>query len=93
VLPVVGPILVQSYNSVSKIRWNVRPKLFIQGDRDEIVPLQLGEELFAAAQGPKSFWIVAGARHNNMPVKPWPNPTPSQLREKRLWNNRPCRRQ
>jgi fermentation-respiration switch protein FrsA (DUF1100 family) len=66
VLPVVGPMLVQSYNSVSKIRWNVRPKLFIQGDRDEIVPLQLGQELFAAAQGPKSFWIVAGARHNDI---------------------------
>jgi len=66
VLPGLGPMLVQSYDSVSKIRWNVRPKLFIQGDQDEIVPLHLGQRLFSAAQGPKSFWVVEGARHNDI---------------------------
>jgi len=66
VLPYVGPLLVRSYNSVPKIRWIVRPKLFIQGDQDEIVPIQLGQALFAAAQGPKSSWIVPGARHNDI---------------------------
>jgi hypothetical protein len=58
--------LVKSYNSVPKIRWNLRPKLFIQGDSDDIVPLRLGQALFAAAQGPKSFWQVEGAGHNNI---------------------------
>jgi len=66
VLPVVGPLLVRSYNSLPKIRWIRVPKLFLQGDRDEIIPLRLGQELFAAAQAPKSFWVIAGAGHNDI---------------------------
>jgi len=66
VLPVLGPMLVSGYNSLPKIRWVREPKLFIQGDRDEIVPLRLGQALFAAAQAPKSFWIIPGAGHNNI---------------------------
>jgi fermentation-respiration switch protein FrsA (DUF1100 family) len=66
VLPVLGPALVHSYNSIPKIRWLLMPKLFVQGDRDEIIPLRLGQKLFDAAQDPKSFWIVQGAGHNNL---------------------------
>ena len=66
VFPVLGPVLVRSYNSVPKIRWILRPKLFIQGDRDEVVPLSLGQRLYVAAQAPKSFWVVEGAGHNNI---------------------------
>jgi uncharacterized protein len=66
VLPVLGPMLVRSFNSVPKIRWNLKPKLFMQGDRDEIIPLRFGQELYAAAQAPKSFWVVEGAGHNNI---------------------------
>jgi len=66
VLPIVGPALVRSYNSLPKIRWIRAPKLFVQGDRDEIVPLRLGRQLFGAAQEPKSFWVVSGAGHNDI---------------------------
>jgi hypothetical protein len=66
VLPVLGPLLVQSFNSVPKIRWILRPKLFMQGDRDEIIPLRFGQSLYAAAQAPKSFWIIEGAGHNDI---------------------------
>lgn len=66
VLPVLGPLLVRSLNSVPKIRWILKPKLFMQGDQDEIIPLRLGQELYAAAQAPKSFWIVEGAGHNDI---------------------------
>ncbi len=66
VLPGVGPMLVHSFNSVPKIRWNLRPKLFIQGDRDEVIPLRLGQALYTAAQAPKSFWVVEGAGHNDI---------------------------
>jgi fermentation-respiration switch protein FrsA (DUF1100 family) len=66
VLPVLGPALVHGYNSIPKIRWLLMPKLFMQGDRDEVIPLRLGEALFAAAQTPKSFWIVEGAGHNDI---------------------------
>jgi uncharacterized protein len=66
VLPVVGPLLVRSFNSLPKIRWIRVPKLFMQGDRDEVVPLRLGQELFAAAQGSKTFWVIPGAGHNDI---------------------------
>ena len=45
------------------------PKLFVHGNRDEIIPMQFGQELFRAAQGPKTFWIVEGAGHNDIPEK------------------------
>lgn len=66
VLPVVGPLLIRSFNSLPKIPWIRVPKFFLQGDRDEVVPLRLGQELFAAAQGPKTFWTIPGAGHNNI---------------------------
>jgi fermentation-respiration switch protein FrsA (DUF1100 family) len=66
VVPYLGPLLVRSFNSLPKIRWIRVPKLFIQGDRDEVIPLQLGQKLFAAAQGSKTFWTVPGAGHNDI---------------------------
>lgn len=66
VVPYLGPLLIRSFNSLPKIRWIRGPKLFLQGDRDEIVPLRLGQELFAAAQGSKTFWVIPGASHNNI---------------------------
>ncbi|HEX5229779.1 MAG TPA: alpha/beta hydrolase, partial [Bryobacteraceae bacterium] len=66
VLPIIGPLLVRSFNSMPKIPWIRSPKLFMHGDRDEVVPLRLGQELFAAAQGQKTFWMIPGARHNDI---------------------------
>ena len=66
VVPYVGPLLIRSFNSLPKIRWIRVPKLFIHGDRDAVVPLRLGQELFAAAQGSKTFWIIPGAGHNDI---------------------------
>ena len=66
VVPYLGPLLVRSFNSLPKIRWLRVPKLFMQGDRDEVVPLRLGQQLFAAAQEPKTFWIIPGAGHNDI---------------------------
>ena len=66
VAPFVGPLFVRSYNSLPKIRWIRVPKFFIHGDRDEVIPLRLGQELFAAAQGSKTLWIIPGAGHNDI---------------------------
>jgi uncharacterized protein len=66
VVPFLGPLLVRSFNSLPKIRWIRVPMLFMQGDRDEVIPLRLGQNLFAAAQGPKTFWIIPGAGHNDI---------------------------
>lgn len=40
------------------------PVLVIHGDRDDIVPIALGREVFDAAREPKSFFVIEGADHN-----------------------------
>ena len=40
--------------------------LVAHGDRDEIVPFELGQRLFAAAPAPKRFVRVHGAHHNDV---------------------------
>jgi uncharacterized protein len=66
VLPILGPLLVRSYNSMPKIRQIRAPKLFMQGDHDEIIPPRLAQALYVAAPDPKSFWVVEGAGHNDI---------------------------
>ena len=41
------------------------PVLVVHGDRDDIVPIELGREVFDAAREPKSFYVIEGADHNN----------------------------
>jgi hypothetical protein len=66
VLPLIGPLIYRSYDSLGKIgRINV-PLLFIQGTRDEVVPIEMGKRLFAAAPSPKEFWELPEADHNNV---------------------------
>jgi len=66
VLPVIGPMLMWSFDSREKICRIHAPILFIHGNRDEIIPVRLGQALFTAAPEPKSIWIVPGAGHNNI---------------------------
>jgi hypothetical protein len=44
------------------------PLLVIHGALDEIIPFELGQRVFEAANTPKSFYAVAGADHNNVYV-------------------------
>jgi fermentation-respiration switch protein FrsA (DUF1100 family) len=66
VLPVIGPMVVWGFKSREKVSRVHAPMLFIQGDRDEIIPLRLGQALYAATPEPKSFWGVPGAGHNDL---------------------------
>ena len=66
VLPLVGPLVMREFDSKRKIGRIHAPMLFIHGDRDEVIPYRLGQDLFEAAPQPKSFWTVAGAGHNNL---------------------------
>lgn len=66
VLPLIGPMVVWSYNTRSKIQRVHAPLLIMHGDRDEIIPFEMGRALFAAAAAPKSFWTVSGAGHNDI---------------------------
>lgn len=41
------------------------PKLILHGDQDDIIPPELGRQVFEAARPPKSFHLISGADHNN----------------------------
>ena len=65
-LPLLGPLLLWGFDSKTRIAGLRVPLLVIHGASDATVPLRLGRELYDAAPGPKSFWTVAGADHNNL---------------------------
>ncbi len=49
------------------------PILVMHGDRDTVIPYQLGRELFDGIRGPKTFVRIAGGDHNDAaPVDPEP---------------------
>ena len=65
--PVVPAGLVpDAYPTLDRVRRLRCPVLILHGDRDEIVPVSHGRELFAAAVGSKRLEIVPGAGHNDL---------------------------
>jgi hypothetical protein len=66
ILPFLGPLVMRGFDSKGKIGKVRAPLLFMHGDRDEVIPNELGRDLFAAAPEPKSSWTVAGAGHNDL---------------------------
>jgi hypothetical protein len=65
-LGLLQPLTGVRFDSEAKIRGVTCPKLFIHGDRDDIVPIRLGRKLFAASPPPKDFYEIAGAGHNDL---------------------------
>jgi len=64
-----GPLALavgSKFDSLTRIRDLSVPVFIAHGDRDEIVPFELGERLFAAANHPKRFFRVVGAHHNDV---------------------------
>ena len=53
------------YDSLSRIGKLSCPLLILHGDEDQIVPISQGRKLYDAARGPKSFYVIPGAAHNN----------------------------
>ncbi len=56
-------VLRTKMDSLKKVKHVVVPKLFIHSPEDEVVPIQLGKKLFAAAGNPKEFLEISGT-HN-----------------------------
>ena len=66
VLPVLGPLVARGLETGNKIR-NVRAPVFvIHGDNDEVIPYELGREVFEAANEPKELWTLEGSHHNDI---------------------------
>jgi fermentation-respiration switch protein FrsA (DUF1100 family) len=68
VLPLLGGLLVWGYDTRSRMARINAPLLMIHGDRDEVIAYEFGEELYRAAAGPKSFWTIRGATHNDLHI-------------------------
>ena len=62
----VGLILTQNFDTLSRIGDVRMPVLVTHGTRDSVVPIDMGEKLFAAAHAPKKFVRVEGAGHHNL---------------------------
>ena len=63
--PLARLVAGDGYPSEEKIRRLRAPVLFFHGDRDEIVPYELGQKLHKAAPEPKAFETLANAGHND----------------------------
>lgn len=64
-LPVPEGLLRHKLNALDKIGGIKAPVLFFHGDHDNIVPINLGRELFDATNAPKEFVTLPGAGHND----------------------------
>ena len=58
-------VVRSKFDSLSKIGNIHSPILLLHGDVDDIVPIQMAHELFAAANAPKRFYPISGAGHND----------------------------
>jgi len=61
----VWPFVRSRLDNVGRIEHLKVPLLVIHGDRDGTVPLEQGRAVFEAAPGPKRFFTVRGADHND----------------------------
>jgi fermentation-respiration switch protein FrsA (DUF1100 family) len=65
-VPFVPGFLIRSrYDSEAKVGRLSLPLLVLHGDRDDIVPLPHAQRLFDLAPGPKRFFLIRGAGHND----------------------------
>ena len=55
------------FNLAEKVHALHVPLLVIHGERDSIVPMALGKQVFDAAHEPKRWYVVSGAEHNDVP--------------------------
>ena len=62
---VPGSLVRTRMDNVSKIGRVEAPVLVLHGDRDSVVPLAHGRELFARAGGRARLHVIAGAGHND----------------------------
>ena len=58
-------LLKSKYDALGQVSSVNIPKLFMHGTEDEIVPYKMGRKLFEAAAGPKEFYDIQGAGHND----------------------------
>jgi uncharacterized protein len=66
VVPFLGALVMWGYDSKSRMASVSAPVFIIHGTVDEVIAVDFGKELFAAAREPKRMWIIEGAGHNDL---------------------------
>lgn len=87
VFPFVGPMVMWGFDSMGRIDSVRAPLLVIHGDRDEVIDIELGRKLYAAAREPKRMWVIPGGGHNNIVEAAGPEYA-RRLREFYAWASR-----
>jgi fermentation-respiration switch protein FrsA (DUF1100 family) len=64
ILP-IGWAIRSKFDIVNRVPQLKLPKLILHGNRDEVVPYELGRQVFSAAAEPKEFYEIKGAGHND----------------------------
>ncbi len=68
-LAFAGRAVKGKMDSLGRIKGIKITLLFFHGDRDDLVPLELGRRLFQAAPPPKELVVIKGAGHNDTYLK------------------------
>ena len=85
----LGALAGARFDSLARIPRVTAPVLVAHGDRDEIVPFELGERLFAATPAPKRFFRIGGADHNDALGHPGVLDTIAQFAREAVAGRRP----
>jgi pimeloyl-ACP methyl ester carboxylesterase len=64
-------LLDQRFDALKKIPQLKIPVLLIQGTWDKRVPVQMAQQLYAAAPQPKTLTLIEGGEHNNSGAVGW----------------------
>lgn len=64
-------LLDQRFEALKKIALLKIPVLLIQGTWDKRVPVQMAQQLYAAAPQPKTLMLIEGGEHNNSSTIGW----------------------
>jgi fermentation-respiration switch protein FrsA (DUF1100 family) len=66
----------KSFNNIAKIQAVKCPLLIIHGTADQVIPFEMGKEIFNKAEVEKEFVMIKGGGHNNI----------STIHEKEYWS-------
>lgn len=69
-LLLVDLLIRDTYQSIDYVDQINMPLLILHGDRDQVIPIRIGQQLFEKAREPKRFITLQGAGHNNLRLYP-----------------------
>lgn len=63
--PIPSELSQSAYDNIGKIHLIRAPLLFIHGEYDEAIPVEMAQHLYQTAQASKRFYLVSGSGHND----------------------------